>query len=628
MTELAWLPEVADWRRQLKALPADPEAAWNAGIRLANARLDFLQTNLLDSAMARALGGQWPVAVGEPIRLALLGSCTTTHLPAGIRMAALRRNIAIEIYESTYGQYLQELSNRDSALHAFRPAVVLLVLDAHHLTAGVHADFDENAIRTELASVEARIQECWRLALEAFRCPIIQQTVMPVHPPLMGNNEHRLPGSRSALVATLNQRLRVLADAAGVDLLAVHDRAHRDGVKAWFDPSLWYRAKQEVSPVVAPLYGDLVVRIIAARIGKSFKCLVLDLDNTLWGGVLGDDGLDGLILGQGSGVGEAYAAFQQYARSLSQRGILLAVCSKNEEAVAFQTFDSHPDMVLNRSDIACFVANWDDKATNLKRIAQQLNIGVDSLVFVDDNAFERALIREALPMVAVPEVSDDPTYNAEILAAAGYFEAVAITQDDRVRGSQYQDNLQREVLRASASDLTSYLRSLQMQLRWRAFDRRGLARIVQLINKTNQFNLTSRRYTDQDVLSVMNEASTFGLQLRLVDRLGDNGIIAIVIGKMQDEENLLIDTWLMSCRVLGRQIEAATLNLIVEQARRLKARRLVGEYVPTSRNAVVRDHYAKLGFTEFGTDATGNSRAVLELDRFTPRTPFIEIQNR
>jgi FkbH-like protein len=627
MTELVWLPEVPDWRPQVKSLPPDPETAWDRGVRLANARLDFVRTNMLDSAMRRVLDGKVPAAAGKPVRLALLGSCTMAHLHAGIRVAGLRRGIAIEIYENHYGQYLQELTDRDSGLYAFKPTVVLLALDSHHLTSGMHAHYDEASATAELTSLEARIQQCWRLARDAFQCPVIHQTVMPVHQPLLGNNEHRLFGSRSHLVARLNERLRPLADQAGVDLLAIDDRVRHDGVKAWFDLSLWHRAKQEISPLAAPMYGDLAVRIVAARLGRSYKCLVLDLDNTLWGGVVGDDGLEGLILGQGNGLGEAFVSFQEHARGLSRRGIILAVCSKNDEANAVEPFDKHPEMVLKRGDIACFVANWTDKASNLRSIAQQLNIGLDSLVFVDDNPFERALVRQELPMVAVPEVSDDPTFTAEILAAAGYFEGTAVTDEDRVRGSQYQGNLQRDALRATATDLPSYLRSLEMQLSWKEFDKVGLSRTAQLINKTNQFNLTTQRYTEQDVLAVMDDPRAFGLQLRLVDRFGDNGIIAIVIGRLQDDQDLLIDTWLMSCRVLGRQVEPTTLNLIAEQALRLGARRLIGEFRPTKKNAMVREHYTRLGFTSLTSEASGASRAVLDLAHFVPADTFIDVQH-
>jgi len=625
MTSLAWLPLEADWRAAAGALKSmsDP---WAAAVRLANTRLDFLRTNQLDDIVQRALGAAVPEGLGtKPVRLAILGSCTTAQLHAAIRVGGLRRNIHISIYEADFGQYWQELADPHSALYAFAPTAVLFALDGHHLAAGAHAGLSETAADGALEEIEGRLRACWRLARTAFACPVIQQTPLPVHPSLLGNNEHRLAGSKAAFLARLTQRLRPLAEADGVDILAIDARAARDGLGAWHDPVLWHRAKQEISPAAAPLYGDLLARVFAARQGRSFKCLVLDLDNTLWGGVVGDDGLEGLALGQGSALGEAFVAFQEYARELSRRGIILAVCSKNDEANAVEPFEKHPEMVLRRGDIASFVANWSDKAANIRAIAAELNIGLDSLVFVDDNPFERSLVRQELPMVAVPEVDDDPALFAQILADAGYFEGLAVTAEDRERSGQYQGNRQREALRASATDLPAYLRSLEMQLSWRRFDRIGLSRTVQLINKTNQFNLTTRRYEEADVLAVMEDPRAFGLQLRLTDRFGDNGIIAIIIGRMQ-QEDLLIDTWLMSCRVLGRQVEPTTLNLIAAEASRLGAARLIGEYVPTKKNAMVRDHYEKLGFAVAQRAADGASRAVLELSTFVPAATFIAVK--
>ncbi len=425
-----------------------------------------------------------------------------------------------------------------------------------------------------------------------------------------------------------------MADADGVDILAVDDQASRDGIRRWHDSALWHRSKQEVTPTAGPLYGDLVGRWVAAIQGRSFKCLVLDLDNTLWGGVIGDDGLEGIQIGQGSPLGEAYVAFQDYARELSRRGVILAVCSKNDEANAIEPFEKHPDMVLKFGDIASFVANWSNKADNIRSIARELNIGLDSLVFIDDNPFERDLVRQELPMVAVPELSDDPTGYPVALAAAGYFEGLSVTTDDRERTVQYQGNKARDSLRTSVTDLPSYLRRLEMRLVWRHFDRIGLQRIVQLINKSNQFNLTTRRYTEEDVIAVMSDPDAFGLQLRLLDRFGDNGIIAIVIGLLRADtsrsanaqaKDLYIDTWLMSCRVLGRQVEPATLNLIALEAAKLGARRVVGEYVPSKKNGMVRDHYARLGFTVIQTDASDRSSSVLDLAAFTPAETFIHV---
>ena len=416
-----------------------------------------------------------------------------------------------------------------------------------------------------------------------------------------------------------------MADAEGINLLALDTRVARDGIAQWHDPALWHHAKQEISPIAAPLYGDLVARLLAAGRGLSRKCLVIDLDNTIWGGIVGDDGLEGIVIGQGSALGEAFAAFQDYVRELTRRGVILAVCSKNDEANALEPFERHAGMVLKRTDISSFVANWSDKAANIRTIARELNIGLDSLVLIDDSPFERELVRRELPMVAVPEIADDPATYSSIIADAGYFESLGVTDEDRTRVSQYRGNRERDALKASATNLESYLRCLEMQLIWRRFDRGGLQRIAQLINKSNQFNLTTRRYSDDDILAVMADPSAFGLQLRLVDRFGDNGIIAIVIGRLQRRTDVHIDTWLMSCRVLGRQVEPTTLSLIASESKRLGATRLVGEYVPSAKNGMVKDHYSKLGFITMETDPSGGGRFSLDLAGFVPAETFIRV---
>jgi FkbH-like protein len=351
---------------------------------------------------------------------------------------------------------------------------------------------------------------------------------------------------------------------------------------------------------------------------------VLDLDNTLWGGVIGDDGLEGIRLGQGSAIGEAYVEFQTYVRDLGRRGVILAVCSKNDAEQARLPFERHPDMVLKLQDIACFVANWSDKAGNIRTIAEQLNIGIDSLVFADDNPFERNIVRRELPMVAVPELPEDPALYSQCIADAGYFEALQLTPEDFERGGQYRANMARESVRASHTDLEGYLRSLDMELRWQPFDRVGMQRIVQLINKTNQFNLTTRRYTDSEVLSIMNMPGALTLQLRLVDQFGDNGIIGIVIGTPQ-HDLMNLDVWLMSCRVLGRQVEQATMNIVASESLRLGAGRLVGQYLPTKKNGMVREHYGKLGFECLSTDADGAAKWGMELASYKPFDTFIRL---
>ena len=451
---------------------------------------------------------------------------------------------------------------------------------------------------------------------------VIQQTVMPVFANVLGNQESRLPNAPAAIVERLNHRLRTAAEAEGIYLLTVDQWVAMDGLAAWYQPALWYRAKQEIHPRAANLFGDQAGRLLGALRGRSSKCLVLDLDNTLWGGVIGDDGLQGIVLGQGSTVGEAHLALQRYARQLSRRGVILAVCSKNDMDNAIAPFEQHAEMILRRDDIACFVANWQDKAANLRHIAQTLNIGLEALVFVDDNPAERALIRRELPMVAVPELPDDPAGYVQTLAAAGYFEAVHVTADDEARARQYRDNAEREQMRHSATDMQSFLAGLQMKLTWSPFDAVGLKRIVQLANKTNQFNLTTRRYTEAEIEERMHDADSIALQLRLADVYGDNGVIALLVARRAatgadtgaEAGALEIETWLMSCRVLGRNVEQATLAILAEQARALHCTHLLGTYRPTEKNGMVRDLYERLGFQPGVQDTDVQDRGVQHTD--------------
>lgn len=626
---MPWLPAAPDFRGRLRALrnSADATSAtWNEARLLANSQGDFTQLSALDQVVRRIFADRQPEGpAADPIRLALLGSSTLTHLQAGIRVGALRRGMWATIYENDYGQYLQELLDPNSGLSQFQPTAVLFAFDARHITAGVHASLGASEVDAELESVCARIADCWDMAHSKFQCAILQQTIMPALPELVGGNEFHLPGSRADFIGRINMRLRELALERGVDLVAIDRRIAQDGLQVWHDPALWCRAKQEVSFAAAPFYGDLVARLIAARMGRSAKCLVLDLDNTIWGGVIGDDGLDGVALGHGSALGEAFTYVQEYALELARRGVILAVCSKNDEANALEAFDRHPEMLLRREHIASFVANWNDKAANLRAIAEEVNIGLDALVFLDDNPVERGLVRQELPMVAVPEAPDDPALVPGMLSDAGYFEAVAITAEDRQRTQLYQQNREHRTLKASATDLTSYLKGLEMQLYCRPLDQSGLARAVQLINKTNQFNLTTRRRGEEDVLAFVTDPSCFSLQLRLTDRFGDNGVIAIALGKVQENNDAIIDTWLMSCRVLGRQVEHATLNLIAAEAGRLGAKRLIGEYRPTPKNDMVKDHYEKLGFALISRSVDGVALSAIDLADYRPLPTHIDI---
>jgi len=610
-----WLPQAEGWSEQFGALPSLPLAQAAAVIRQAAAsRMDLAQEIKLDRVVSRFLASQHEGLPGlERVRVALLGSSTTAHLLSGLRVAGLRRGLQIEVYETPYGMYRQALFAPDSGLAAFAPKAVLLALDAQHV-AGLAAHGGPAAAVEEMKA-------CWRQAHERFGCQVIQQTVLPVLPALLGDNEQRLPCSPAALVVAVNGSLREHAAGEAVDLLAVDALAAQYGLPALQERSLWHHSKHEIHPRAAALWGDHAARLVAAARGKSARCLVLDLDNTLWGGVIGDDGMEGIVLGQGSARGEAFADFQRYCQGLAARGVVLAVCSKNAPGNAREPFERHPEMLLRTGDIACFVANWNDKATNLREIARRLNLGLDALVFVDDNPVERALVRRELPEVHVPELPEDPAEYAATIAAAGYFEALGMTAEDRTRGALYQANSAREEMRASTTDMGGYLRSLDMVLRVSPVDTVSLARVTQLINKTNQFNLLTRRRSEAEVATLMRDPEAIVLQARLTDRFGDNGIIAVVSARVRGKD-ACIEDWLMSCRVLGRRVEEACLQVLVEHCAARGVRRLVGEFRPTAKNGLVRDMFASLGFatTAQGTaPVTGGTRWVLDLEDYTPR---------
>lgn len=615
--ELTWLPFLPDWKEILDvARQASHDVAFPSFVRLANSRLDFVRAGQLDKAVGR-YRKQWGTPAGLPVvRLALLGSSTLDHLLSGIRLGALRRGFLLDVYTGAYGQYRQELADPTSALYRFAPQIVCFAFDAAHLVPAGASD---------IVDTIASLQHCWKIAQESLGCIVIQQTVLPRFPAVMGNSEDRLPTSQASLLLQLNHVMRERAGKGHVALLSLDTWAAESGVASWFEPSLWYTAKQEVHPRASVLYGDQLGRLIAALLGRSAKCLVLDLDNTLWGGVIGDDGVEGIALGQGSPTGEAFLAFQHYVRQLAARGVILAVCSKNDHVNAVAPFETHPEMVLRAGDIACFVANWQDKATNLRHIAQSLNIGLDALVFVDDNPAERRLIRSELPMVAVPELPEDPESYVSCLAGAGYFEAVEITEEDRERTGLYRANVSREALRQTSTDLGSYLRGLEMKLICTGFDELGFRRIVQLIGKTNQFNLTTQRYTDADVRTIMRNPSALTMQLRLTDVHGDNGMIGIVVGFRTDDGTLRIDNWLMSCRVLGREMEAATLNILCAHASAMGCTRLLGIYRPSAKNEMVREHYGRLGFTLFESMDDGVTHWVLPLQNFIEKPTHIHV---
>nr|MEA2799736.1 hypothetical protein [Phenylobacterium sp.] len=424
-----------------------------------------------------------------------------------------------------------------------------------------------------------------------------------------------------------NRRLADWAATGAIVLVDIARLAGSVGLETWDEPRHWHASKLSFSPDLIPVYADVVARTIAAVLGRTRKCLVLDLDNTLWGGIIGDDGLAGIQLGQGSASGEAFIAVQRMALELRARGIVLAVCSKNEDDAARLPFREHPDMLIKEADIAVFQANWTDKAANLRAIAAALNIGVDALVFLDDNPAERAQVRRELPVVAVPELPEDPALYPRMLAAAGYFEAVSFSQEDRDRAAYYQDNAQRAASLEASGDMDSYLASLDMVCTIGTVDPVSRPRVAQLINKSNQFNLTTRRYSESEVAALEADPSRHAVQVRLVDTFGDNGIISVIIADRSGDV-WEIDTWLMSCRVLGRRVEEAILAHLAAAARAQGAEALVGRYIPSAKNKMVAQHYEKLGFEIIERRPGGTTVYRLALADYAPPNLPMRIDDR
>jgi FkbH-like protein len=622
-----WLPIVADFRVDLGVALESPEPTdcLEKLAYLAQHRLGYVETLQLDRALDRLT--LEPGSGFATARLAVLASSTVNHLLPAIRVAGLRRRLMIDVHMGAYNQYRQDLLDSASSLHKSAPEFILFSITARDTVAGVPLMATGDEANETIARSIDELRLLWRKARETFNATIIQQTFLDISEPVFGSYDRLVPGAPTRVIKQLNDELSKAAAQDGAVLLDVARASERDGIDAWFDTGNWLHGKLEIAPEAAVPFGEMVARVVAAQRGLSKKCLVFDLDNTLWGGVIGDDGLEGLVLGEGSAAGEAHLALQRYAKQLKERGVLIAVCSKNDPVIADSAFRDHPEMLLTRSDISAFVANWDDKAENLKAIAAQLNIGLDSLVFVDDNQVERARVRQSLPMVAVPELPKDIAHYVRCLADAGYFEVVAFTSEDRQRTEQYAANTEREALLKLSGSMDDFLRGLEMSVVFGHFRAADLVRVTQLFNKTNQFNTTTRRYTSEEVAKFAAADEGMTLQFRLLDKYGDNGLVSAMILQPDPKqpEVLEIDNWVMSCRVFGRQLEFEALNITVEQARGRGVKALRATYIQTAKNGVISELYPSLGFSRVSDGMARNDATCwfLNLAEYVTRSTHI-----
>ena len=615
-TGLPWLPDPpGDFKaRCVAALTAADSGT--ALMQLAGHRLTSTQYLTFARAMARALEQGTPIHPLEPIRIAVLPSSTFDAVATTMPAAAARRGLAAATIEvAEYDQIVQTALDPTAAIWRSTPDVVLVQFD--HVWLGLDR-FVGPEETDPVAGALDRVATVFDAIRQRSDAHLIFTNVAAPPNPLFGNLDRAVTGTPRSQITRFNAGLGALL-GSGAAIMDVAALAEQVGTSRWFDPVMWSLYKVACAPDCVPLYAEGIARIIAAMRGKSRKCLVLDCDNTLWGGVIGDDGMENIRIGEGSAEGECFLAVQKLALDLKRRGVILAVSSKNFDATARAAFRNHPDMLLRESDIAVFQANWSDKASNLEAIARELNIGIDSLVLLDDNGAERAQVRAALPMVAVPELPADPAYYPGYLANAGYFEAIAYSAEDGRRAGSYIENARRAEVLEKSRDLGEYLRALDMSFSAAPFDALGRSRIVQLINKSNQFNLTTRRHTEAQVAQFEGDPACITLQVRLKDKFSDFGMIGVVIGVPHDSDphGLELDTWLMSCRVLGRKVEQGMLQALVAAARQAGVATLYARYLPTAKNAMVSELYDSLGFERTHDLPDGERRYRLSVDAVT-----------
>ncbi|MBA3806788.1 MAG: HAD-IIIC family phosphatase [Solirubrobacterales bacterium] len=534
----------------------------------------------------------WAPSSRRNLRLAVLCSYEGGELSEHLRIACAAFGIEAELYLAPYGQLEQELLGEGSGLAEFAPSHVLIAPTSADL------GFPELAADAEAALSEAlqRWLTLWGLIRRGHGARVIQHSFVVPDETSLGHLALRTPASRPSLVRELNRRL---AEAAGSEVLLVDCErlAARVGKRSWIDPRLWYRTRQPLAHDALGLLARETAAVLAGDLGLAARCLVLDLDNTLWGGVVGEDGLEGIVIGEGAD-GEAYTAFQEYVGALRSRGIILAVASKNDLDAASQPFSERPEMQLKLEDFAVFLADWRRKPEQITEIAVTLGIGLDAIVFADDNPAECAEVAAALPEVETICLDVPPSERVRTLARSLRFEISALSLEDEQRQRSYAARADAAKLQAGAASLEDFWRSLEMRAKVRVVDAGSLERAAQLVQKTNQFNLTLRRHTREEVERIAADPASICRTLELEDRYANHGMIglAIVVRSEVDEGLALIDTLLMSCRVIGRSAEAHLLAHLSSAALEQGFRRMRGFYVPGPRNALVAEVYPRLGF--------------------------------
>lgn len=557
---------------------------------------------------------------GKPIRLAVLGNVSTQFLSKGIEGFGKLQNLNMQIFDANYNQIVEQLINDKSELYCFNPDYILIWFGAEK----IYEEYllEEKAERKFFANhyIE-KIKQCWSYVEKNSKAKILQMNFTEIDDKVLGQLSLKVDTTFLYQIRKLNYLLdeEMMADnrVYPIDLKSVQVDLGRNN---FFDATLYYAAKMSISTNSIPYVAKIIIDVIKSMQGIIKKCLIVDLDNTLWGGVVGDCGLSDIEIGH-FGRGEVFSDLQRWIKELKEYGIIIAVCSKNDEKVAKEAFEKHPEMILKLSDISVFVANWDDKASNIKLIKETLNIGYDSMVFLDDNPFERNLVREKLKDVEVPELPEDVALWRNFLQNKNYFDTVAYNSEKSDRTALYQAEYERKKLEKNFETIDDYLISLNMKATSKPFEQNFYKRIAELTERSNQFNLRTIRYTVDDIERIANDENDITRYYTLKDNIGDNGLIAVLILKILNKEEVFIDTLLMSCRVLKRGMEECIINNLVSIAKEKGYKKIVGEYIKTPKNNMVQDFYKRMGFEEIS-----ENRYELVVDNYKQLKTHIDIK--
>lgn len=528
-------------------------------------------------------------------KLAVLGDCATQHLTTAIKGYAYEEGYGLEIFEADYNQIDIQVMDDQSQLYLFQPQSILIYMCIQKL----YEDFCAmpSSQRTSFAEIMGeKIVNYWNSINQATKVHILQFTFTYDNDNVFGNYALKTESSFSYQLIKLNHMLieQALAfrNLFWIDLDMIQQKV---GQSRFYDQRMYNIAKMPFTLEALPEVAKGVLDVVQALHGRLHKCVILDLDNTLWGGIIGDDGIENIQIGE-LGQGRAFTDFQRWLKELKNRGILLAVCSKNQEYIAKEPFISHPEMTLHLDDFVIFVANWQDKATNVQYIRDKLNIGIDSMVFVDDNPFERNLVRTAFPELTVPDLPEDPAQYVGYLKSLNLFETASFSDEDVGRTQQYRAEAKRETLKDTARSFQDYLKELEMTAWVKPFEKMYYSRIAQLTQRSNQFNLRTIRYTESEIEEIARNDDFLTLYFCLKDKFGDHGLIGVMILEKKSKEELFIQEWLMSCRVMKRGMEEFIINKVIEIAGEEGYQKVIGEYIPTRKNEMVKNLYSDFGF--------------------------------